>query len=827
MGSPDRFANAEFHTEPSVVTRALEASLSTVDSLLDALSMHIAVIDSQGVVLGVNQAWRKFGRENGIRATFNPVGSNYFEICQCAASSGAYEAADVAAQVREVAKAHRAEFTHEYPCNSPTEQRWFRLRAAPYIWNNRRVVVIAHDNITPQKMAEMQARKNELALRAVLESAVDSIISIDEHGIITSYNPAAERMFGYGPKELLGCNVSSLMPSPDRERHDGYLRRYLATGIPRIIGFGREATGQRKDGSTFPIDLSVGEVLYEGRRAFTGIVRDISERKATEHALATSLKQREALLSAASEVSIIATDMHGVITTFNRGAEQMLGYSADEMVGVASPAVVHLHSEVLARSRELTKELGYPVEGFRTFVELAERDGFEHREWTYIRRDGSQLLVNLVVTCVRDIDGQVIGYLGVAVDVTEWKQSERELKLAKIAAEAANHAKSEFLANMSHELRTPMTAILGFVDIVAENVSSNPQLIDAAATIKRNGEHLMGLLNDILDLSKIEAGRLEVQKHSCNVRALTADVIQLMRVRSDAKGLELSIEFQGAIPETIETDSTRLRQILINLIGNAIKFTENGRVQILVRLERRGTPMLEFEIRDTGIGITPEQMTKLFRPFTQVDTSLTRKFGGTGLGLTISKRLAEILGGTITVSSKAGEGSSFLLRIAAGPLATLKLTSVDGAAISVPAPQAAKPSVLASLPKISCSILLAEDGPDNQRLISFLLTKAGASVELVDNGEKALQRALEGAFDIVLMDMQMPVMDGYEATRQLRSAGYAQPIVALTAHAMAGDRQKCIEAGCTEYATKPIDRAQLIGLIARLTAAQSASDYLL
>lgn len=805
-------------------------SVPSIDSMLDALAMHIAVIDCEGNVLGVNKSWRRFGQCNGVRTTFEPVGSNYFQICQRAADEGQGEAADVASQIREVALAHRAEFTYEYPCDSPTEVRWFRLRAAPYVWNHRRVVLVAHDNITPQKVAEMEARRNESQLRAILESAVESIITIDDHGLIQSYNSAAERMFGYGPKELVGRNVSTLMPSPYREQHNGYLARYIATGMPHIIGFGREAIGQRKDGSTFPMDLSVGEVRHDGRRAFTGIVRDISQRKATEEALANALKQREALLSAATQVAIIATNTQGVITTFNRGAEQMLGYRADEVVGIATPAVLHLHAEVVTRSRELTKEFGHPIEGFRTFIAVCERDGFEHREWTYVRRDGSQLLVKLVVTCVRNPADEVVGYLGVAVDVTDWKRSEQELKLAKVAAEAANKSKSEFLANMSHELRTPMTAILGFVDIVAEHSGDIPQLIDAAATIKRNGEHLMGLLNDILDLSKIEAGRLEVQKLTCDLRGLCSDVVQLMRVRSEAKGLELRLEYKGPVPQEIETDVTRLRQILINLLGNAIKFTETGSVSMEVRLERRGKPMLEFEIIDTGIGMKADQMSKLFQPFTQVDNSLTRKFGGTGLGLAISRRLAEVLGGTITVTSKLGEGSRFLLRIAAGSLDSLKLVGANEVAESAPAAEVTMPLSLATgLPRLGCRILLAEDGPDNQRLISFILAKAGARVQLVDNGKKAVEAALAESFDLILMDMQMPVMDGYVATTQLRAAGLTIPIVALTAHAMSGDRQKCIDAGCSEYATKPIDRAQLVTLIDRLVAKEKSpigSDYI-
>jgi CheY-like chemotaxis protein len=305
-----------------------------------------------------------------------------------------------------------------------------------------------------------------------------------------------------------------------------------------------------------------------------------------------------------------------------------------------------------------------------------------------------------------------------------------------------------------------------------------------------------------------------------------------MRVRAGGKGLGLKLDFAGPVPETVLTDSVRLRQILLNLVGNAVKFTETGEVRIVVRLDgvpgtpgRDGLePKLVCEVIDSGIGMTPVQIDKLFQPFQQAEASTARKFGGTGLGLAISKRLAKFLGGDITVSSQPGKGSTFTLTIDPGPLADVTLGEHTSESITAPA-SAAKQS---PLPHLSCRILLAEDGVDNQRLIfiSFVLRKAGAEVTTVENGRKAMEMALatfEGwgrraddprtPFDLVLMDMQMPVMDGYEATRRLRDEGYTGPIIALTAHAMADDRQKCLDAGCDDYATKPIDRTALLNTI--------------
>lgn len=395
-----------------------------------------------------------------------------------------------------------------------------------------------------------------------------------------------------------------------------------------------------------------------------------------------------------------------------------------------------------------------------------------------------------------------------------------ELRTALEAAEAASHAKSQFLANMSHEIRTPMTAILGYADLLLEPGLSADEKTTHVETIRRNGSHLLTVINDILDLSKVEAGKMTVERIACSPGRILAEVASLMRARALKKSISLDVEFQGLIPEQIVTDPTRLHQILVNLIGNAIKFTESGGVRVVVRMLDPPTlanPRIGFQVIDTGMGISPEQMAGLFKPFSQGDFSMARRHGGTGLGLAISKRFAEMLGGDITVQSTPGKGSTFLVTVRTGSLAGVRMAGNCTETFSELPERAACDRAKVSL---QGHILLAEDGPDNQQLIAFVLRKAGAEVTLASNGEAAIQeyvrsRETDHPFHCILMDMQMPILDGYEATRRLRQDGCTLPVIALTAHAMQGDREKCLAAGCDDYATKPIDRGQLLEVVAK------------
>ena len=432
-------------------------------------------------------------------------------------------------------------------------------------------------------------------------------------------------------------------------------------------------------------------------------------------------------------------------------------------------------------------------------------------------------------------------FSGIAIVVFSLTLIYEKLKDQALAAVlSANRAKSDFLANVSHELRTPLTAILGYSEMLLEDGSSpqaNTEQEVMLQTIRRNGQHLLEVINDILDVSKIEAGKVEPDAVDVAPSKILYDVVGLLHIRAVEKGLLLAVEIDSSVPLYIRTDPKRLRQILFNLIGNAVKFTQTGEVRIMTRVVtgERGAPRLKFTVSDTGIGISRELLGRLFEPFSQGDSSSSREYGGTGLGLAISRKLAHLLGGELSVVSAPDEGSEFCLEIAlvlpddpSGP------GPVEDQPLILPQKKRVTSLELASSPHMTggaasveltgVRVLLAEDGPDNRVLIERILQKAGSTVSLVENGRLAVDAALaalrEGApFHVILMDMQMPVLDGYAAVRELRQAGYSLPIIALTAHAMSDDRGRCLSAGCDDYSTKPVNRDELLAIIQRAAAA--------
>lgn len=410
-------------------------------------------------------------------------------------------------------------------------------------------------------------------------------------------------------------------------------------------------------------------------------------------------------------------------------------------------------------------------------------------------------------------------YGGVMVsldDVTLLEEKEIELVKSRKEAESANRAKSEFLANMSHEIRSPMNAILGFTELLrrgqAKNEAEHHKHLDI---VHASGTHLLGLINDILDLSKVEAGRLEVEQIDCSPYQIASEVVQLQGVKAAEKRIEIALECAGLIPERIVTDPARFRQILTNLVGNAIKFTEAGGVKVRLRFEAsRPIAGVQVEVIDSGIGIPGDKLETIFEPFTQAEGSITRRFGGTGLGLTISRSLARALGGDLAARNALGGGSIFTLTLPAGPIEAIRLLTPE----EITHPRTGESAAGGTRWKLpGVRILIVDDGEENRELVRLVLEDAGALTEQAENGQIALDKAQTLAYDLILMDLQMPVMDGETATRHLRRQGIDTPVVALTAHAMKGFEQDVLSAGFTAYLTKPIDLDRLMATVAGLT----------
>ena len=524
------------------------------------------------------------------------------------------------------------------------------------------------------------------------------------------------------------------------------------------------------------------------------------------------------LLDAATDVSVVATDLAGLVTVFNRGAEQLTGYGADEVVGQSTLDFLHVRSEV-----EAIHGAGHAGRrGTDVLMESALNHPGRAADCTYVRRDGTHRRVSMSLTPWRDGAGQLLGVLEIAVDVTERSLAMQRLDEARRLAEQASESKSRFVATVAHEIRNPMAAILGFADLLVDPATSEADRLEYALTIRRNGDHMLRVVNDILDLSRIESGRVQLERIGIRVDHLLQEVASLFRLKAREKGLEVVATCHPSPAPNVMTDPTRLRQILTNLVSNALKFTDMGEVRLAAHLEPAGSGRMRVRIavQDTGIGMTEEQLARLFERFTQAEASTARRYGGSGMGLAIARNLARLLGGDVRVQSAAGRGSTFevelLLDEAAAP--------AEGPGPALPAGGAREDGPLAGR-----RILLAEDGPDNQRLLAMMLTSGGAEVGVVPDGRQAVSQALrreaEGTpFDAVLLDMDMPEMNGCEAARALREEGFVGALVIVSGNDSEEDRRRSAEVGCDAHLTKPVPRRRLQDVLATAIAARRSRE---
>ena len=550
--------------------------------------------------------------------------------------------------------------------------------------------------------------------------------------------------------------------------------------------------------------IMIGFVSWYGHKLSRAVHTSIETSGRQAAALADQEARLRTIFNTASE-GIITIDSSGAIEACNEATLNLFQCEETELLGTQLGALV----DRVGDSDDSDDNHHSRILDLKALI------GTKQVLMAY-RPCGTKFYVQFSATEVRFNDHSVI--TGILTDITERKAVEKELQKARVAAESATAAKSQFLANMSHEIRTPMSAIIGYSDLLLDPEQTTEERIDCVSTIRRNADHLLTLINDILDLSKIEADRMTVETIQCSPCQLISDVASLMRVRAAENDIDFHVRYDSAVPASITSDPVRIRQVIINLVGNAIKFTQQGAVKVHVWSEELDSdnPTINFRVVDSGIGMTEEQKSRLFRPFTQADYSTTRKFGGTGLGLTISKTLVNLMGGEISVSSVPGLGSCFEFSLPTGSLENVEV--IDNPSESALEAFPDETIEFSESSKVAAHVLLAEDGVDNRRLISFHLKKAGCHVTTAENGKIAFEVATAARkrgepFDIIFMDMQMPIMDGYQAASKLRETGYTGPICALTAHAMNGDREKCINAGCDDYLTKPIDVDKLIAAV--------------
>ncbi len=658
-------------------------------------------------------------------------------------------------------------------------------------------LLIGTDN-TARKQAEEALLKAGALQNAIFNSANFSSIATDAKGVIQIFNVGAERMLGYTAAEVL----NKITPADISDPQEVIARAKALSvelGTPITPGFEAlvfkasrgiediyELTYFRKDGSRFPAVVSV-TALRDAQDAIIGyllIGTDNTARKQVEaERMLLDQRVRDQQFYTRSLIesnidALIATDPRGIITDVNKQMEALTGCTRDELIGA-------------------------PFKDYFTNPERAEagiklvlgESKLKDYELTARARDGKETVVSYNATTFHDRDRKLQGVFAAARDVTERKRYEQSLQ-------QANRAKSVFLANMSHEIRTPMNAILGFSQLMLRDQELTPRQCQYLGTINRSGEHLLALINDILEMSKIEAGRTTLNPSTFDLPALLKDLEMMFRVRTDEKKLSFSVEMIGDVPQYIVTDINKLRQVFINVLGNAVKFTEQGGIGLRVRANRDGAagPFLRVEIEDTGPGISADDQDKLFHHFEQTKTG-QQAGTGTGLGLAISREFVRLMGGAITVTSQVDKGSVFVIEL---PL-------TEGDAEAVQAKERPRHVLKLEPGQATCRVLIADDVEDNRQLLEQLLAPVGFEVRLATNGAEAVQEFEEWRPHLILMDFRMPVMDGHEAIRRIRAmaGGEGPKIIAVTASAMDENRQELLGVGADDFISKPFREAEL------------------
>jgi len=675
------------------------------------------------------------------------------------------------------------------------EETFFTFSYSPIYDENDHVTGLfcACVETTARKKSEQQLKSSEANLKLALAAANMGTWTINLKTNQVAASPELSRILGLSSYEDdVVKSIQNIIHPDDRER----TAKTYQTALEKNLPYENEYRIIRADGEVRWI-FSRGHAVYDDNGhpiAISGVTVDINDRKVKAEAEKLAFDSLKDFADAIPHFVWI-TNENGESIYFNQKWVEFTGATVEDRKTWAN--VVHPEDTGPARKAwEESVKTGAPYN-----IDYRLRNvKTGHYQW-----------FRVYGVPYRDEAGRIVRWYGTCTDINNSRVYEEKLKESRDEAERANRIKSAFLANMSHEIRTPLGAMIGFADLLRDPKTSTQDRESYLNILIRNGHQLSVIINDILDLSKVEAGHMNFEYLEVNPNEIASDVVSLLNMKAEEKDIALEYKPDFSLPGLVVTDAGRVKQVLLNLVTNAIKFTEKGNIKIkgYSKLNENGKPQIHFEIQDTGIGIADSQLDKIFDVFVQADDSVTRRFGGTGLGLALSRRLARALGGDVKVlQSTEGKGTTFLFTFEDQPAMRnreleLKLKYDESTEIKENSLDGVK-------------VLIVDDAPDNQHLIGRYLTRRGATIESAENGAEGTKKALAGAYDIVLMDIQMPVMDGYTATQYLRSAGYKKPNLALTAHADYEVRTKHLNVGCKDQLTKPINQKDLIRLIVNL-----------